>query len=102
MKRLARVDNEGRVHSTGLVVRHGEVGQTNARAGTVVLVAGVATITTSALTEDSEILFSVKTKGGTQGFLSLQSVNPMTGTFDITSTSTSETSSVFWMIVDKQ
>ncbi len=101
--RYAKVDGERRVLTEGVVVS--QYGQTDARAGRATLVAGVATISTTAVTTNSDVVVSYRTITGTPGYLSVGTVTPSTS-FQIvskTSAGTTETldlSAVFWMIVD--
>lgn len=70
----------------------------NARAGTAVLVGGTVTVANTSVTANTLIFYSVKTPGGTQGFLSTAS---SVGTsFTINSTSIIETSTIVWMLVE--
>lgn len=64
--------------------------------GTAVLVAGTATVTYDYIPGDI-IMLTVQQAGGTQGFLSID--NAGGGTFDIVSTSATETSTVGWFVV---
>jgi hypothetical protein len=68
------------------------------KAGHVTLAAGSATVTGVTFTSDSEILVSRRTMGGAPGHLSLASINPGAGSFVITSSSGTETSTVSWFI----
>jgi hypothetical protein len=69
------------------------------RDGTVALVGGTATITTTAVTANSQIVLSVQTPGGTVGIPSITAKTAGTS-FVITSTSATDTSTIFWQIVD--
>lgn len=75
-------------------------GGSNPRMGVATLVGGTVTVATTAVTSAvGRIFYSVQTPGGTQGFLSISSINNGTN-FTITSTSGAETSTVAWMIVN--
>lgn len=67
----------------------------NMISGTATLVAGTATVTFDYISGDI-VLLTVQTPGGTQGFLSIV---PGVGSFDIVSTSATETSTVGWFVV---
>jgi len=74
---------------------------TNSSIGTATLAAGTVTVNTTAVTASSKIFVSVRTPGGTQGFLSTPSSGVTAGTsFVINSTSSSETSTVDWWIIN--
>jgi len=74
---------------------------TNASIGTSTLASGTVTVSTTAVTASSKIFVSVRTPGGTQGFLSVPSSSVIAGTsFIINSTSNSETSTVDWWIIN--
>jgi hypothetical protein len=78
----------------GLMVAEG----TNAKMGNVTLVGGTVTVSTTVVTANSRIFLSRATPGGTPGFLSYTKT---AGTsFTINSSSSSDTSSVDWMIVE--
>lgn len=79
----------------GLYVKEG----TNATMGTATLVGGTVTVSTTKVTANSRIIYSVQTAGGTQGFLSVSARSAGTS-FTLTSTSGTETSTVAWMIVE--
>jgi hypothetical protein len=103
----ASLDGKGRLIAKGLLIRHDEKGQTDAMAGTVTLVAGNATVSTTAITADSKILLSYESIAGTPGFLTYDSVVAGTS-FRITSKTsagapnTTDTGQVFWVIVDRR
>jgi hypothetical protein len=78
----------------GLLIKEG----TNATMGTATLVGGTVVVNTTKATASSRIFLTVKTAGGTQGFLSY-TVSAGTS-FTITSTSGTETSTVSWFIVE--
>jgi hypothetical protein len=71
----------------------------NASIGTATLVGGTVTVATTAALTASKIFVTVVTPGGTQGFLSVPTIVNATS-FDITSTSGTETSTVNWWIVN--
>lgn len=93
------IANGGKVN-----VKYGLTANTGGSAGTIgtaSLVAGVATINTSAVNANSKIFLSRNTPGGTVGNLYAQSSDIVAGTsFKITSSSNTDTSSVNWWIVD--
>lgn len=69
------------------------------RYGFATLVAGTKTISTTAVGANSRVVLGRQTAGGTLGHLSV--ANVVNGTsFDILSDSNTDTSVVFWMIVD--
>jgi hypothetical protein len=70
----------------------------NGSLGVATLVGGTVTVSNTRVTANSRIFITVKTPGGTQGFLSY-SVSAATS-FTITSTSGTETSTVNWFIVE--
>lgn len=78
----------------GLRVKEGA----NAKLGTATLAAGTVTVLNSSITANSRILLSRSTPGGTPGILSY-STSVGTG-FTITSSSSSDTSSVIYFIVE--
>ncbi len=71
----------------------------NASVGTATLVGGTVTVSTTAALTASLIVVSVKTPGGTQGFLSVPTIVNATS-FTINSTSASETSTINWWIIN--
>lgn len=72
---------------------------TNASAGTTTLVAGTVTISTTAIATGDNVILTVITPAGTQGFLSAPSASIVNGTsFVINSSSATETSTVYWEI----
>lgn len=72
---------------------------TNASIGTSTLVAGTVTVATTAALTASLIFVTVKTPGGTQGFLSVPTI--VNGTsFTINSSSVTDTSTVNWWIIN--
>jgi hypothetical protein len=79
----------------GLKVKEGS----NAKMGTVTLVAGSATVNTTAVTANSRIFLDAQTAGAGPGALRVSSRTPGTS-FGITSTSGSDTAVVAWMIVE--
>jgi hypothetical protein len=66
------------------------------RAGTATLSNGIATINNPLVTNSSIIIISRKTSGGTLGHLSISQTN---GVFSIGSTSSTETSTVNYLII---
>lgn len=78
----------------GLEIKTGS----NARAGTATLVGGTVTVGNTSVTANTLIFYSVQTPGGTQGFLSATSV--ASTSFTIASTSSLDTSTVAWMLVE--
>jgi hypothetical protein len=83
------------VAGKGLKIKEGS----NAKMGTLTLVAGTATVNTSAVTANSRIILTVQTAGGTQGFLRISARSAGTS-FAVTSTSATETSVVAWLLVE--
>lgn len=81
--------------SRGLRVREGA----NATMGRIALVAGAATVSTTAVTSASEIFLSSQTPGGTPGFLRV-SARVAGASFTVTSSSGTDTSTVAWLIVE--
>lgn len=73
---------------------------TNAKAGTTAaMTAGTIAVTTTAVTANSVIVLSQKTIGGTPGALFVSAVTAGSG-FTIKSTSSTDTSTVNWIILD--
>jgi hypothetical protein len=72
---------------------------TNAKMGTATLVAGAATVSTTAVTATSRIFLTNQSLGGTAGFLRVSARTAGTS-FTITSSSATDTSTVAWLIVD--
>lgn len=83
----------------GGLIQSGSLKVESGACGTAVLVAGTKTVTTTKARTTSLIFLTVKTPGGTQGYLSVGTVTDGTS-FVINSTSGSETSTVAWMIVE--
>lgn len=83
------------VAGKGLAVAEGS----NARMGAVALVAGSATVSTTATTANSRILLTSQVDGGTPGWLRVSARSPGTS-FTITSSDASDTSTVAWLIVE--
>ncbi|MFE9003093.1 hypothetical protein ACFYOY_13270 [Streptomyces sp. NPDC007875] len=79
----------------GLMVAEGS----NAKMGRATLVAGAATVSTTAVTASSEIFLTNQALGGTAGFLRVSARTAGTS-FTITSSSGTDTSTVAWMIVE--
>lgn len=71
----------------------------NAKAGVVTLVAGTATVSTTAVTASSYFLYNAQNVSGTAGQLSI-SAKTVGTSFVITSTSAADTRQIFWMIVE--
>lgn len=95
---LSAASHAGKVRfNRGIQVSSG----THITAGSATLVGGVATINTSAVTENSRIIVSYNTPGGTQGFLRAAASDIISGTsFVIRSSSNADTSSVNWWMVE--
>lgn len=74
------------------------IGMTLLRHGTATLVAGTVTVADTNVSAASRIFVSLKTPGGTQGFLSTTRV--ASTSFTIVSTSALETSVVEWMFIN--
>lgn len=68
------------------------------RTGTVTLINGFLVVSDASITYDTRIFLSVRTPGGTQGFLSTQ-INPGVS-FSIVSTSVTETSNVDYLLTE--
>ncbi len=71
---------------------------TAASAGTASLSGGTVTVKTSSVLSTSKVYLTVKSPGGTQGFLSTPVI--ANGSFTIRSTSSNETSSVNWWVIN--
>lgn len=71
----------------------------NLRMGTATLVAGTATVSNSLVTANSVILLTDQDGGGTEGFLVVSARTPGTS-FTITSSSSSHTAKVGWLILE--
>jgi hypothetical protein len=72
---------------------------TNARMGTATLVAGVVTVSNTSITANTRIIPGHVTPGGTPGALFVQAVTVGTS-FQIKSTSSTDTSVVSWVLVE--
>jgi hypothetical protein len=73
----------------------------NISIGTATLVAGTATVATTAVKTGAKIFLSVNTPGGTQGFLSAPAASITNGTsFVINSSDVADTSTVNWWIIN--
>lgn len=83
------------VAGKGLSIKEGS----NARMGVVTLVAGTATVNTTAVTANSRIFLSNQDGGGTPGFIWISARTAATS-FTITSASVVDTGSIAWMIVE--
>lgn len=79
----------------GLSIKEGS----NAKMGTATLVAGAATVSTTAVTATSRIFVLSQVDGGTPGYLRVSTRTAGTS-FVITSGSALDTSTVAWMIVE--
>lgn len=66
--------------------------------GTVTLVAGSATVSTVSIAADTQVFLSRRTTGGTVGHLYISAINPGVS-FNITSTSGADTSTVSYLMV---
>lgn len=75
-------------------------GGSNAKIGTSVLVGGTVTVSTIAVTANSVVFLTVQVAGGTTGNLSIGTVTAGTS-FVINSTSAIDTSTVGWVIIEK-
>lgn len=83
-----------------LPVRSGALSNT-VQSGTATLVGGTVTINTATITANSRIFVQRKTLGGAAGHISTPNRTPgAPGSFDITSASGTETSTVDWMVVN--
>jgi hypothetical protein len=79
----------------GLQVKEGS----NATLGTVTLVAGTATVSTTKVTANSRVFLTAQTSGASPGALRISA--RVAGTsFTVTSSSAGDTSAVAWMIVE--
>lgn len=85
------------VGTAGKGLRIGE--GANAKMGTAVLIAGAATVATTAVTASSRILITSQVDGGTPGFIRVSARTPGTS-FVITSSNGADTSTVAWFIVE--
>lgn len=83
------------VAGKGLNIKEG----TNAKMGTAVLVAGTVTVTNTAVTANSRIFVTSQVDGGTPGFLRIQQITAG-ASFVIKSSSTTDTSTVAWIIIE--
>ncbi|MEU1037688.1 hypothetical protein [Streptomyces sp. NPDC005907] len=84
-----------RTAGKGLQVKEG----TNAKSGTVTLVAGTATVSNTSVTATSRIQLTSQADGGTPGWLRVSARTAGTS-FTITSSSASDTSTVAYFIVE--
>jgi hypothetical protein len=91
----ATADIKTTIAGKGFAVKEGS----NAKMGTAVLVGGTVTVSTTAVTANSRIFLTTQTVGGTIG---VQYISARTAgtSFDITSSSGSDTSTVAWLIVE--
>ena len=74
-----------------------DAGNADSIAGTTTLVAGTVTVSTTRAQAGYPVSLTVQAAGGTQGFLSITNIVANTS-FDILSTSATETSTVYWEI----
>lgn len=74
-------------------------GGTDPRMGVATLAAGTFTVNTTAVTSTSRIFLTVQSAGGTVGHLAISARTAGTS-FTITSTSSSETSIVGWLLIE--
>lgn len=79
----------------GLQIKEGS----NAKMGTATLVAGTATVSTTAVTANSRVFLTAQTSGAAPGALRVSTRTAGTS-FVITSTSGTDTSVVAWMLVE--
>ncbi|MEU3986082.1 glycosyl hydrolase family 28-related protein [Streptomyces sp. NPDC026672] len=79
----------------GLKVKEG----TNAKMGVATLTAGAATVANTSVAATSRVFLTCQTPGGTPGFLRVSARTAGTS-FTITSSSSTDTSTVAWWIVD--
>ncbi len=79
----------------GLRIKEG----TGAKMGVATLAAGTVTVANTSVTATSRILLTCQTPGGTPGFLYVSARTAGTG-FTITSSSSSDTSVVAWLIFE--
>jgi hypothetical protein len=84
-----------RVAGKGLKIKEG----TNAKMGVATLVAGAATVNTTAVTSTSRIQLTGNADGGTPGWLRVSARTAGTS-FTITSSSATDTSTVAWLIIE--
>lgn len=80
---------------SGFSVKEG----TNKRMGAAVLVAGVVTVNTTAVTANSRIFLTSQADGGTPGFVRI-SARVAATSFTITSSNVADTSTIAWLIVE--
>lgn len=71
------------------------------RSGSVVLVAGVATVNDAKVTANSRIFLEIQEPGGTIGHLHISARTPGTS-FTITSSSSLDTSTVAYLIIEPE
>ena len=76
-----------------------DTGNADSTAGTVVLVAGAATVNTTAITSTSIVLLTHQVLGGSIGILYKGTVVAGTS-FDIRSSNLSDTSTIGWLIIN--
>ena len=87
----------GNYSSVGLIVKEGS----NAKMGSASLASGTATVSTTAVTNNSRILLTSQSDAGTPGFLRVSGRTAATS-FTITSSSATDNSAVGWLIVEPQ
>lgn len=71
----------------------------NAKIGTAILIAGIATVANTSVTANSRIFVTSNTDGGTPGFLRVSTKTAATS-FVITSSNVADTSTVAWQIIE--
>lgn len=88
-----------RTDTSDFYVRVGGAWKQIVRTGTAVLVAGAATVSTSAVTANTRIQATSNVPGGTPGWLRISARTPGTS-FTITSSSGTDTSTVAWQMTE--
>ncbi len=84
---------------TGLRVGNSGVIMSRISTGTTTLVGGTATVGLGTVTSNTRIYLTVKTPGGTRGYLDAGTRTPSSG-FTVNSTSASDTSTVEWIAIE--
>lgn len=79
----------------GVVIKEGS----NAKSGVATMAAGLVTVSTTAVTANSRILLTIQTPGGTVGSVYVNTKTAGTS-FQIKSTSATDTSTVAWFIYE--
>lgn len=92
---VPRAANGGGIAMNGLSIEEG----TNAKMGTAVLVAGTVTVSTNQVAANSRIFLTRQVTGGTVGHLTVGTKTAGTS-FVINSSSSTDTSTVAWVIID--